>query len=103
MLEPRPEMRTATRFLAIASPGELKVTGKAHLRHAGPERNDTAELRQALAGVAPRLDRRLGTCRIEHRHHADPAVEGAQHLGLRSEERRVGTERRSRVQACRSI
>src|SRR5262245_4157734 len=82
MLEPRPEMSTATRFLDIASPGKVEVSGEAHLRHAGFHRNDAAEPYDSLARLAPRLDRRLGVCRIEHRNHADPAIEGAQHLAL---------------------
>src|SRR5215470_7053428 len=82
MLEPRPEMRTATRFLAIASPGKVKAPGKADVRHPGFQRNHVAKPRHALAGVGPRLDRRLGARRIEYDHHADPAVEGAQHLRL---------------------
>jgi len=36
MLEPRPEMRTATRFLAIVSPGQVEAPGViAYLGHAG--------------------------------------------------------------------
>src|SRR4029079_5930788 len=49
MFEPRPEIRTATRFLRISSPGEFEVPGIRHLGFTGFELHDRAEFHGGLA------------------------------------------------------
>src|SRR6185295_4614977 len=80
MLEPRPEIRTATRFLSMRLPGEIEMSGKADTRAVPGDRHDRPELCHRFpAGGEGHCDR-IGAALVRHHHHADPAVEGAQHL-----------------------
>src|SRR5579862_760528 len=81
MFDPRPEISTATRFLIIASPRKIEAAA-IDGSHAVLRRNDLAELHDGLAVRCKTFGGGLGADGIEHRNHADPAVESAQHFGL---------------------
>ena len=75
MLEPRPEIRTAMRFL------EVLIARSSPVDDAGvAARHDAADRRHRLAGFLQhgRDLRRLAGSNDEH--HADAAIEGAHHL-----------------------
>ena len=83
MLEPRPEIRTATRFLAIGSPGTGRAARNRRRAAHRPSTGTTSPSRTTFS-PAPASTSATASSRpaLDHRDHADPAVEGAQHLRL---------------------
>src|SRR6185437_6479022 len=80
MLEPRPEIRMATRrFVILDRQIEMAVIDHAVLAFSP---DDFAEQRDGLAGFGEHLGHLLDGVRPDDRDHADAAVEGAQQLEL---------------------
>src|ERR1051326_3785366 len=80
MLEPRPEIRTATRFRAMGLEPQRAVISDARLvlrraRH-------FTDRRHLLTFTPKHLHDGVCLARLDHRDHADAAVEGSQHLVL---------------------
>src|SRR6187397_678379 len=90
MLEPRPEIRMATRLRAMSicapclvSRSNAEAAGVGHARLAFRRGDKLAELHDAFA-LALENGRDLGgRTRFDHSDHTDAAVEGAQHFLLR--------------------
>src|SRR5271163_846979 len=81
MLEPRPEISTATRFLFMALARKIEAPAKAYASIAACG-HDLAELNDCFAVSCKRVARRFRATWIEHGHHADATVERAQHFLL---------------------
>src|SRR3569833_3723642 len=79
MFEPRPEIRTATRFFAIGLQLEIEraVIGDTLLAASADYAADGAD---RLAGLGEGLAHRRRILRRDDDDHADAAVEGAQHF-----------------------
>src|SRR6516162_965020 len=80
MLEPRPEIRMATRrFMVLQREIEVAVIDDAMLAFG---RDHLAELRHRLAGVGEDPHYLVDGIGLDDRDHTDAAVEGAQHFEL---------------------
>src|SRR5262249_39416275 len=80
MLEPRPEIRMATRrFMGLQRQIELAVIDDAMLALG---RDYSTELRHRLTGIGEDLHHLVDGIRIDDRDHANAAVESAQHFEL---------------------
>src|SRR4051812_22182718 len=84
MLEPRPEIRTATRLRVISSRDQIEVAGIAKARSTGRDRHDRAESYDRVACSAQYLCDVIRMLWVHHRNHSDAAVKRPQHLRLRN-------------------
>ena len=83
MLEPRPEIRTATRLRAMASSAKVEACRCSVTRGLPLAAGTTSPSRtHRLAFALEHRGDRVGLARLDHRDHADAAVEGAQHFLL---------------------
>src|SRR6516162_1483732 len=86
MLEPRPEIKIATRFFMSAvvqrgSSRQIETSAKIHHRRPAAG-DDFAQSDDGFAVAGKLLDSRFDEIPIEYDDHADAAVESAQHLLL---------------------
>src|SRR5580693_1713139 len=82
MFEPRPEISTATRFFMSQSCGlepQIEMPAKADA-FAARSGDDLAKFHNRLAVLGETCAGGVSRCAIEHDHHADAAIEGAQHF-----------------------
>src|ERR1022692_3968886 len=99
MLEPRPEMRMTSRFMIVDALCGPLDDDRARRARCSPL--DSADQIRRLTERRETIDRRLRGASIDDQHHADAAVEYANHFGARDvaralqpvEYRRAGPER----------